>query len=424
MPTKPETVSQLPEVELIEREDLAVEIPGGGGDGGPSEPPDQAGPATSWLGSRSVAVVSVVVILAALAVMSRPSDVPGLDEEPTQTTAEVPDTSTTADPAGIAPEQPAQPPVTQPIPLFDDNVPEDLPGVLTGIDTAGSLITVDRTDLRPREDRLGMELVETGPRASLAIPGAVALTTGRQLTLIGNRIEVSHADRFLEPTFWLTDMAAPEAGSAVLVDHLSSGQSVTLIPLDWDGSDEGALARWMLPSNGIEVLGAWEGELVIHRAGRVWALAPDGTTTPIAEGRVLAYDGRHLVRLRCPQPDTCQLLVGAPDAPDASVVDLPPTLAELHPDAWTGSLTVSPDGRRVATSARFGALSLPVVVDLTTGEATSRSDGMNDGSPVVWSPDGEWLAFAYSDDLIVWRAADQRSWRVPVNRELVHLSWH
>ena len=180
-----------------------------------------------------------------------------------------------------------------------------------------------------------------------------------------------------------------------MIDHLSDSQEVVLIPIDWDGIDESRLARWTLPTNGIEVLGTWEGSLVLHQAGQTWTLAPGpgptagagiGTATEpvpvlVAEGTVLAYDGRYLTRLACPTPGACEIAVGPLDEPDRHVVPVPEMLAPLDHEAWTSSVAISSDGARMAVSARFGALSLPVVIDLDTGVAISRSDGMNHRAP-------------------------------------------
>jgi len=412
MTTASETSSELPDVELIERDDFELE----------PMSTDQAEEKRAAIDPRVLALVAVAAIMLAVAIMSRPGSGPS-PQVPTQTTREVAPTTSAPAPDPALDSATSSPRNTQPIPLFGTNAPPEIPGVLSAVDSAGSLVVIDRSKLRAKENRLDMVIVEADPAAMLAVTGAPAVKVARDLSISGTRIVVSHDDRFLEPSFELSDIAADPNGTALLVEYGGRGQTATLAPIGWDGTDESELIHWELEGQSLEVLGAWQDQLVVQRADRVWTLDASLQETFVADGEVLSYDGVHLVRLRCEQVDACQIVVGSIDQPEARLVDLPETLRPLAQEAWTSSLAVSPDGTRLGASVRFGGLSLPVVVDLDSGESISLSDGMNHQAPVVWSPDGEWLAYAFTDDVMVWNLEAGRSWRIAVNREMVSLHW-
>ncbi|MCP3989080.1 MAG: hypothetical protein GY724_08395 [Actinomycetia bacterium] len=408
----PETVTELTEVELIEGDRFEL----------PPARPEEPAQRSPIVGSKAVAVASIALIVLALAIMSRPEVSQTVEPDPGQTTSTPLSTSIPFEGNGNV-SGATTTRVTQAIPLFDENVPEDLPGVISAIDAQGSLIIIDWTELRPRENRLEMELIDDEPKASLALTGAPFLAVNRDLSHSQTRIVVSNQDRFLDPSFDLADLVPDRTGTALIVSHSNSGQTVTMIPLDWDGVDESAITSWDIPGNAMDVLGSWQGQLLMHQANRIWLLDTDLEATLVADGELLAYNGTHLALLRCDELGACQLLVGTPDAPDTHMVDLPEPLVPLAHRDWVGSIAISPDGSRLGASVRNGALSLPMVIDLTTGESQSLSDGMNHHAPVAWSPDGEWLAYVYTDDVMVWNIGLGRSWRVSVNREMERLMW-
>ena len=415
MPTVSGTPTELPEVELIERD--GFELPRVDGD-----EPVARGLA---MGSKTIALASIAAIVLAIAIMSRPSVSPTVQVEPSQTTS---DLSPTTSIPGEGIERTsrlssATTPVTQAIPLFDDDVPVELPGVISAIDLLGSLIVIDRGQLRPSENRLSMLLVDQDPMTSLILRGASPIDVNRELSILAGRVSVDVPDRFFEPSFELAQLAPDGAGSILLVDHGSTAQVATLVPPDWDGVDETELVRWTLPGFGLEVLGPWQGSLVVHQTNRIWLLDPDFQSTFVADGQVLSFNGAHLALLRCTDPDSCQISVGPPDQPDALMIDVPDPLKLLDHEAWTQSVSISPDGRKLGASVRYEGLSRPVVIDLEAGKAVNLADGINLLAPVAWSPDGEWLAYVYTDDVKVWNIEQNRSWRIIVNRELESLLW-
>lgn len=411
MPT--DTTNDLAEVELIERDrfELAREAT--------SEPVGR----DVAIGSKAIVVASIAVIVLALAIISRPGASVAVDETAGQTTVPAPTTSL-PDQASSAGSELETTVVTQSIPLFSDNISSGIPGVISAVDRDGSLIVIDRTRVRPQESRLGMVPTFENPKATLILDGSAPIPVDRELFFNGTQIFVQHDDdRFLAPSFALDDIAPGQEGNALLVSHLPDSQLAVVVPLEWDGTNPESLLQWEVPGYGLDISGVWGNELVVHQANKVWLLDAESNATLVGEGRLLSYDGANLARLVCEEPDQCVLAVGPPDQPEARTLPLPDMLAVLDIDDWAGSVSISPDGRRLGTSVRFGVLSLPVVVDLTNGETESLADGMNRQAPVAWSPDGEWLAYVYTDDVMVWSVAEGRSWRIEVNRELETLVW-
>ena len=413
-----ETADDLPAVELVERDrfEMADEVV--------VDEPVAKGPS---IGSKAVIAASIAAIIVALAVISRPGQEVAVDEAPSQTTAAP--TTTSMLPGGATGAVSGRPipttAVTQPIPLYSENAPPVVPGVISGIDSAGSLIVIDRTEVRPDEIRLGIRPAESGARATLMVEGSGPVGVLQELGIDGTEVLVSYAGsaRFLEPGFDMLRIAPDRQGNAVLVSHLPDIQLVSVVPVAWDGREESVVGRWRFEGPGVEVLGAWRDSLLTHQANRVWLTDPDSNSTLVADGRVLAYDGRHLAMFACSAPNECQLSVGPPDDPAQRSVLLPAVLAALDIEAWADSVSISPDGSRLAASALFGALPLPVIVDMETGDATQLADGMNPQAPIAWSPDGQWLAYVYTDDVMVWNFDERRSWRIQVNRELQSLLW-
>lgn len=413
MPT--DTTDDLPEIELIETS--RFELP----EGAQSKEAVERGPI---MGGTTVVIIAVAAIVVGLIAIPRTVTPVALNQVPSQTTANlVPTTSIPDDPGGAVSQslratEPAR------IPLFDESLTTELPGVLSAVDASGSLIVIDRTKIGPEEIELGMTVAADDPRSTLIVDGARPIPVQRELTAEGTQVVVHHRDgRFLEPSFALEEIAPDREGTAVVVAHEAERQEVVAVPLAWDGVDADTLLEWSLPGQSLDVLGVWGDRLVVHQANRVWLLTTALDSTLVGEGRLLAYDGAHLSRLVCDQPTRCSLAVGPPDDPSARVVTLPPTLGSLDVDDWAGSVSVSPDGRRLAASVRYGTLFLPVVVDLETGATESVAEGANQRAPMAWSPDGEWLGFVYTDDIVVWNPAEQRQWRIPIDRELETLLW-
>jgi hypothetical protein len=313
--------------------------------------------------------------------------------------------------------------VKPPIPPFDSNLPTELPGVISGIDPDGSVVVIDRAQPAPVESEIGLTLDFDSPQLLLGLLGRQPIGLDARIRIVGDELVVE--DDAGEPggSLALGQLAPDGLGGALLVEAMGANQRATLMPLVYDGTEPPDPLVWEIEGQGAEVLGVWEDQIVLHQANRVWLLDLEGRVSLVAEGEILSYDGRHLSRVVCPEPGRCEIVVGDPSQPERYRVPVPATIGALPLYAWTGSVAVSPDGRKLGASVSYGVLSLPAVIDLETGEATSLADGMNRQAPVAWSPDSQWLAYAYTDDVMVWNVPGQRSWRIAVNRELQTLLW-
>jgi WD40 repeat protein len=241
--------------------------------------------------------------------------------------------------------------------------------------------------------------------------------------LIRGDLLVVEADASLiADTFNLTRLA-PETDGGVLVVESERGEySATWNSLRPSGSVSEEIT-WSLPSSSVEVLGVWGEELLVQRANEIWLLNQDGGTRSVGGGQFLAFDGENLARLVCDEVSVCSLAVGPPSDPDARTVELPEWLEAGPDDLWVPTVVISPDGDRLAMAGPNGGISSPLIVDLETGIATPLADGINRQAAMAWSPDGRWLAYVYTDDVMVWSLDEGRSWRVTVDRQLETLLW-
>ena len=432
MPTLPdESVSDASSVELIERGPFEL------ADSLTTEEPMQRGPV---VGTKALVAVSIGLIVLAFAVMTRPGPEDRVVDEPPQTTVAP---STTAPPPPDAVEADAAP-APRPIPPFEPNLPEGLPGVISGIDQVGSLLLIDRTRSAPVETPLGLVPTVDGATTRLVFDGGsiVDLTAD---VLVRDELLVVDADQdVLRDSFNLGRLSPDRPGGLLVVETSGTQVVATWSPVgasaggedgagDDDGADSEDLAEfvaapqqplsWTIPSPGVDVVGVWGDELLLRRANRIWLLSTDGGTRPVGDGQLLAYDGRHLARLTCDRIGVCALAVGSPDAPNARTLDLPEWLERAADRLWTPTVSISPDGTRLAMAGPNGGISSPLVVDLETGVATPLADGINRDAATAWSPDGRWLAYVYTDDVMVWSLDEGRSWRITLNRQLDDLLW-
>ncbi len=372
---------------------------------------------------RVVVPLSILAIVVALAAISRPG--PPVEEPGPQTTLPTPTTVAQPDPIGA---DDAVDTVVA-LPDFGDSLPADLPGLISGYDDRGSLVIIDRDAEGPTEHALGVNLTNTAPATVVMVDGAPPVGFVQELVFNGRQLEFRLSRDEPDPSIALTEII-PDASVDVL--FLYRGNSVTQVvsataPASAASAPDGApdlltADVWEVPGHP-NVIGQWEGDLLVERAGSVWLLDPDGGTTDVADGQVLSYDGNHLARLDCDGPTTCTIRVGSPIDPDRHAVPLPDELTLLGQDLWASSVAVAPDGDRLAMVVQRGGLSQPVIIDLETGAVEQLSEIIGHDAPLVWSPDGEWLAYRVLDDIKVWRLSAQRSWLVAVDRELQTLLW-
>lgn len=371
-----------------------------------------------------VVPLSLLAIVVTLAVISRPG--PPVDNAGPQTTLAP---STTFEPDEST-EELATAAVTTAasLPSFAGNLPTDIPGVISGYDDDGSLVIVNRENDGPTEHAIGVSLTGTAPATVVMVDGAPPVGFVQELVFNGRQLEFRLSQDDPDPSIALTEII-PDTSVDVL--FLYRGNNTTQVVAATapaaasapDGApDLLSTEVWDVPGHP-NVIGQSNGALVVERAGSVWLVDAEGHTADVADGQVLSYDGTHLARLDCDTPVTCTIRVGPIDEPDRHDVPLPDELASLGQDLWAASVAVSPAGDQLAVVARQGGLSQPMVIDLETGEVDTLKEIIRHDSPLVWSPDGEWLAYRVLDDIKVWRLSAQRSWLIPIDRELQTLLW-
>ncbi|MEM7341287.1 MAG: hypothetical protein AAF467_21710 [Actinomycetota bacterium] len=375
------------------------------------------------IGPRMIGVASAAVFLLALSILTRPgSEVP---EVPVQTTA-VPEQTTTSflpgvDDAGSVQTLPSTVPVTQPIPLFEETSLPEIPGVIAGIGPDGGLVTIDRSTVRPTQDDAPSWLAPTDdPATELFLADGTSLALGdevwiEQTAIVGN-----------EESIEIESLFGAETGLILVVSRSLREQRAALYPFGPEVSAEPEpVQEWAVDTQSLKVWGWWRDRLVVTQAGQGWLMAAnDSEHQSLNPGVPIAFNGDVVVQLRCDQPGECVIATQELADGTTTEVPVPETLAALAHDDWVPTAALSPNDRYIGGSARFGALSLPYVVDLVTGESFGLADGMNQEAPVSWSPDSQWLSYVYTDDVMVWSLEAGRSWRVQLNRPLATLTWH
>ena len=416
-------------IEFLEAEPSAYRL---------SESPREKSPSVfSSTSARVLGLGAVAVVLLALALMSRPGDQDPFDQLPANKQQEILQRQNRQN---VVPDTPIEEPqrstdttLPQPVPTpradsaqaddeagTDDGeplgpIPElradlsaDMPDLLLAYGPAGSVVQIRRSDDQPTEIQVPSGLRPGTMLYSLFDERPLVLTDSTLLAVLpGGEVEAA-------------DVAAhhllPGDGGVVLVSDGQPTRQVIISSRIGDG--DGSLSL----GYDVELLGAWQGRPLVYKAGAVWLLDDDGTAELVAEGVEAGYDGRNLFMVRCDRPDDCRIDVGPPDEPNRRSVPVPEQLADRPIDSWAPGAAVSPDGDRLAVVDRRG-VALPRWIDLETGTATALSESVNEDSPVAWSPDGRWLAYAFGDDIIAWDTGDDRSWRIFVDRPISHMVW-
>ncbi len=418
-------------IEFLEAEPSAYRL---------SESPRPDAPSIlSSMPARVVALAGVAIVLLALALMSRPGDQDPFDQLPANQQQEilqrqnrqnvVPDppadeplrssdttlpqpvptpraATTPSDDAAAADE----PLILGPIPELRADLSPDMPDLLLAYGPADSLVQIRRSDAQPTEIE-----VPAGRR-----PGAMvySLSDDRPLILSDSTLSAVVPDGEIESAGVEADDLLPSDDGVVLVADGQPTRQVTLSSrLEREDVEESLALGY-----DVDVLGGWLDRPLVSKAGAVWLLNDDGTAELVSEGVVAGYDGRNLAMVRCGRPDDCRIAVGPPDEPDRRSVPVPEQLADRPIESWALGASVSADGTRLAVIDRRG-VALPRWIDLDTGVAAARSESVNEDSPVAWSPDGRWLAYAFGDDIIAWDTEEDRSWRVFIDRPISHMVW-
>ncbi len=366
--------------------------------------------------SPAVAAAALAAIVVALVIMSRSGpDVPPAPPGP----------ATAATSVSGADYPTVDPAPDQPIPAFDDQLPSELPGVLAGFDSRGSLVLIDRVEPGPTEVKAGLVPITAEPAVQLGIGAGKPIGFDELLVFSGSTVAVRGDDgQPIGPPIDLRRLGADDV--VMVVSRLATSQAAIMVSLGGLGIIEDAEWQWAIPGLDAKVLGVWEGDLVVSQAGRTWLMPlpvadPGASPRLVADGRVLSYDGRRLARLVCAEPGRCNIMVGSPAEPDQRQVPVPEPLSALELGAWTESVALSPDGRWLAVMIDQGPRLM--VVDFDTGEGQVEGTTALPGAPLAWSPDSQWLAYASYPRVVVRNITAARSWAITVNRDLQTLSW-
>ncbi|MCP4084521.1 MAG: hypothetical protein GY745_05665 [Actinomycetia bacterium] len=359
----------------------------------------------------------LVLVVAVIMVTAQPSEPPA---PPVPTS--LPPPATFVPPSTTAPEPDSDdeirfgtvgPPATlPPLEPFADTLPVEVPGQLLTFGSKGRLVVIDRTLEAPFELRTGSANILT-PRV-FATPDEVILGTGSRVLSVPDLVPDDYVLAQLTEGRGPLDLRPGSIGALIITT--TEGATQTASPLVVSG-----IQPWHLPT-GVEVVGEWKGQLLVSTPGRTSLVDATGAETHVDVGRILAYDGQWLAHVTCAVTAGCEIRVGTPDEPNQAAMALPGPLASARADTWGDQAAISPDGTRVGVASDGGA-PVPIVVDFATGEWWIIGDGMNPGSPMVFSPDGQWLAYGFQTDVTVWRIEGDRSWRIDIARPVGALAW-
>ena len=300
-----------------------------------------------------------------------------------------------------------------PIPELRADLPEDFPGVLFGYGPQESVVTIRRSVPTPVESLLDAD--GGGPAGMVQTsPSEVAVFTGGRLFSLPTTGGVEQSE--------LPDGTVHPGDDGFLV-LLEQDRQRQAFVLGGPGTEDVEPGAPIDVGNDVTVLGSWAGQALVYQASKVWSLDDADQATAVTDGVLVDYDGTHLAMVRCDRPSACRIEVGTPAQPSRRSVPVPETLAGRDIALWASIGAVSPDGTKLAIVDHRGAVQLPTWIDLETGEAQTVSESVDPASPVVWSPDGRWLAYSFADDLLVWDTELQRTWRIFLGRDIDDLAW-
>ncbi len=394
--------------------------------------------------SRLILFVAGFLVIVALFLISRPdgddplSQLPyeqqqeilqrqnGLaqDDEVSSTTSAPSQPQPIPAPAPATPSRGADEPIAAqdlpPVPPLPEDLPEDLPGTLAIYGDAGSVVFADWIRGAAQEvivGQPGQELID-GPMvagdpqqlsAPVLVPGTVfdwVIPDGE-----GWPVRVVAA----------AELRPADDGVAVVEGSPADGQEVILSTFEQISNNPRDGELFALVDDQ-QLLGGWQGRLVIFDGDTVGLLDQEGGLEPVTIGEPIVYDGQHLAVVQCVTPDECQVVAGTVDEPELRRVPVPAGLLGRPLDTWTPQAALSPDGTRLALAdqGRNAELSW---IDLETGEHLTRAMSYNVQSPVAWAPDGRHLAYASNGNVIIWDTETDETWLVRIGRSITSFVW-
>ena len=373
---------------------------------------------------RSVWLVAGAVVLLAVATLSRsagteqaepPGQVAITEVEPAAAGADETiwpetlldtDTDTDTDGGGEEAEDSVELRPLADLPPLDDALPAELTGTVVVAGSDGTVVTID-WDARTIDEMLLPETRRGRPVTYLhrETDGSLALQVGNYAVSVRNGRAVLRGT--------VQKMATGDQGPVFVFDD----GTVRFDRFDANGSSP---ATFSDIGADVEIHGAFDGRLLVSKAGSVWMIDNEGGADVVSQGEVLGFDGRHLVMHRCDRPDRCRIEVGPPDDPARGTVSIPRPLADRSVASWVA--VVSDDGQRLAILDQIG-LSFPLWIDLDSGADPFNVDVSAQESAMAWSPDGRFLVYTAGDGLLLWDTETRRASRVRLGRKVDQLDW-
>lgn len=219
--------------------------------------------------------------------------------------------------------------------------------------------------------------------------GAILLYAGRTVLLIRVDepiLEVPAGDGviFAQPgpatgTFLVTTAAGASSASVSEAQEWILGVDGTLTSRESRAfQDDELWSRSFLPT----------GELLVNRAGGVYAISPDETVTRVSAGDLLALGANHYAVEECDDDLVCSQYVV-----DAATGDR--TAAAMESLAWASfvdpSNRLSPDGRFLVFSDVTRGTGIRQIVDTETGATRDIGPVTAIALPDTWASDGSGL---------------------------------
>ncbi|MGH1493086.1 MAG: hypothetical protein ACRBK7_27435 [Acidimicrobiales bacterium] len=304
-----------------------------------------------------------------------------------------------------------------PVPPLPLTLSPELPDTLVAYGGAGSMVVVERSQPQPEEVLFDL----SDERAASATMLAGDPQFGAPVIVSAQQFGVARTERELVARLLAVDDLLPSDDGLALVRTNLARQEVWLATYEQINNDP-VDGSPLVFGNDLELLGGWQGKVLAHKGGTIWLLDGTGESEPVVSGVPLGYDGRYLSVVQCPMPDACVVTVGPVDQPELRSVPVPEEFADRAIESWSGKATPSPDGTRLALVDGEG-VALPALIDLSTGELLRRFESVDGDSPVAWSPDGRWLAYAFNYNIVIWDTALDETWQIFINRQMSSLVW-
>jgi hypothetical protein len=352
---------------------------------------EQRGPHLPWRRSLLTAVVALVVLWAAVEVLSG-GDAGRKDEAGDSTTTQ-PEETTTRPP-------PRRTTTTWQSPVIDAQITS--PGPVLGTSTGGrALYVVSPSNLvRVALDSGAITARTNAFRDCPPCSPAIGHTVGA--TVVDGRLVIARDGQVFVVETDLRDDARQLEG--VTFDGRWSGRLLTVrtsvspaepVEVRESDPDGHVLRTWTLPPEA-EVVGAVGDRLVAESGGRIYLVSDSSEAVPYAVGEVIYAGNSMLLWRHCDDHLACSISLDDIDRRTSTILS-----GIDGADVHDFGEPVAPDGRTAAV--RVGnELRL---VDVLTGTVLAGLDGVTHPAwsftQPAWSPDGAWFFTSHDENSLV-----------------------